>query len=43
MTEPTLIHVLADTARLLAAQDAGLETLERALGDVSQRVGAERP
>src|SRR2546425_3291674 len=40
MTEPTLIHVLADTARLLAAPDAGPDTLERALTDVSQRSGA---
>ena len=39
MTEPTLIHALADTARLLAAPDAGPETLEAALTDVSQRTG----
>src|SRR5438034_111802 len=39
MTEPTLIHALADTARLLAAPDAGAETLERALTNVSQRTG----
>ena len=40
MNEPILIHALADTARLLAAPDAGPETLERALKDLSQRVGA---
>src|SRR5438876_1159635 len=40
MTEPTLIHALADAARLMAAPDAGLDTLERALTDVSQRTGA---
>jgi GGDEF domain-containing protein len=41
MTEPTLIHALADTGRLLAAPDAGPETLERALGDLSQTVGVQ--
>jgi GGDEF domain-containing protein len=40
MTESTLIHVLADTARLLAAPDAGPDTLEQALTDVSRRTGA---
>ncbi len=39
MTEPTLIHVLADTARLLAAPGAGPEALERALANVSERAG----
>jgi GGDEF domain-containing protein len=41
MTESTLIHALADTARLLAAPDAGLETLQKALMDVSQRTGVQ--
>jgi GGDEF domain-containing protein len=39
MTEPTLIHVIADAARLLAVPGAGPEALERALADASQRAG----
>src|SRR3954453_18268076 len=41
MTEPTLIQVLADTARVLAAADAGPDTLDQALRDVSERSGAQ--
>ena len=41
MSELTLIHALADTARLLAAPDAGPETLAHVLADVSQRTGAQ--
>jgi GGDEF domain-containing protein len=41
MTEPTLILVLADVAGLLAAPDAGFETLEQAIEQASRRAGAE--
>lgn len=41
MTESTLIHALADTARLLAAPDAGPETLQTALTDLSERTGVQ--
>jgi len=41
MTEPTLIHVLADTAGLLAASNAGPETVDRALAEVCARVDVQ--